>query len=121
MFEILSVFIIYARASLEQRLFLLFRLYCYEGENTIQIDEFRFMMDKLSVSISSTLSIKKCMLFEIIRSAEVNFNFSNERLNREEFVLYMQSAFNELGWKLGEVTEHIKILGMCARQYHLPS
>ena len=114
MFEILSVFIIYTRASLEERLHLLFRLYCYEGETTMQMDEFRFMMDKLSVSISSTLSVKKAMFLEIVRSAESNFRLNNEKLTRDEFATYMQTAFNELGLKLSQVTSHIKMMGFCA-------
>jgi hypothetical protein len=114
MFEILSVFIIYTRAPLEERLNLLFRLYCYEGEVTMQMDEFRFMMDKLSVSISSTLSVKKTMFLEIVRSAQSNFRFNNEKLTRDEFAAYMLTAFNELGLKLGQVMGHLKIMGLCA-------
>ena len=60
----------------------------------MQMDEFRFMMDKLSVSISSTLSVKKAMLLDIVRSAETNFRFNNEKLTRDEFTTYMQTVFN---------------------------
>lgn len=93
MFEILSVLIIYTRASFEERLLLLFQLYCYEGESTIHLDEFRFMMDKLSVSISSTLSVKKSMFFEIVRNAERNSHF-NEKLTVDEFTVHMRTIFN---------------------------
>ena len=80
----------------------------------MQMDEFRFMMDKLSVSISSTLSVKKAMFLEIVRSAESNFRLNNEKLTRDEFATYMQTAFNELGLKLSQVTSHIKMMGFCA-------
>jgi hypothetical protein len=55
MFEILSVLILYTRTSLDARLHLLFKLYCFDGEKHMQVDEFQFMMDKFSTSIGSTL------------------------------------------------------------------
>ena len=67
MFEILSVIILYARASLETRLELLFDLYCFEGEQTMQTDELKFMIDKFGTSIGSTLQIKKTLLLEIVK------------------------------------------------------
>lgn len=70
MFEILTVFILYSRSNQNEKLLLLFRLYCYEGETTMQIDEFKFMIDKMSVSLCSTLGIKKVLLLEIVKSSE---------------------------------------------------
>ena len=55
MFEIQSILILYARASLDDRLSLLFKLYCFEGEQMMQIDELKFMIDKFGTSIGSTL------------------------------------------------------------------
>ena len=43
MFEILSVLIVYARGSLEDRLKVMFKLYCFEEEDSMQLDEFKFM------------------------------------------------------------------------------
>jgi hypothetical protein len=70
MFEILSILIMYARASLDDRLGLLFKLFCFEGEVTMQFDEFKFMIDKFGTSIGSTLQIKKTLLLEIVKQAE---------------------------------------------------
>ena len=39
-FEILSILILYARTSLDKRLQLLFKLYCFDGEKHMQADEF---------------------------------------------------------------------------------
>ena len=55
MFEIQSILILYARASLDDRLSLLFKLYCFEGEQMMQIDELKFMIDKFGTSFGSTL------------------------------------------------------------------
>ena len=55
MFEIQSILILYARESLDDRLSLLFKLYCFEGEQMMQIDELKFMIDKFGTSIGSTL------------------------------------------------------------------
>jgi hypothetical protein len=73
MFEIQSVLILYARASLDDRLSLLFRLYCFEGEQMMQIDELKFMIDKFGTSIGSTLQIKKTLLLEIVKQADAKF------------------------------------------------
>jgi hypothetical protein len=70
MFEILSVLIVYARGSLEDRLKVLFKLYCFEEEDSMQQDEFKFMIEKLSISFGSTLSIKKAILLEMVKIAE---------------------------------------------------
>ena len=70
MFEMLTLLILYARGSLEERLALIFQLYCYENQSHMQQDEFNFMLDKLSTSVSSVLSLKKSMLFEIAKNAE---------------------------------------------------
>jgi hypothetical protein len=74
MFEILSVLILYSRASLDARLHLLFKLYCFDGELHMQVDEFQFMMDKFSTSLGSTLQLKKTLLFEIV----THYNFLGE-------------------------------------------
>ena len=49
----------------------------------MQLDEFKFLLDKLSVSLASTLSIKKSLLLEVVNSAESEVQFSNDRLTAE--------------------------------------
>lgn len=70
MFEIFSVLILYARNTLNEKLQLIFKLYCYEFDVYMQTDEFRFMLDKLSTSVGATLSIKKTLLLEISKVAD---------------------------------------------------
>lgn len=75
MFEIQSILILYARASLDERLELLFKLYCFEGETHMQFDELKFLIDKFGTSIGSTLQIKKTLLLEIVKQAEGRIEF----------------------------------------------
>ncbi len=62
MFEILSVLIVYVRGSLKDRLKLMLNLYCFEEKDSMQLDEFKFIMEKLSISFGSILSIKSCLV-----------------------------------------------------------
>lgn len=70
MFEILTVLIMYSRGSLESRLRVLFKLYCFEEEDSMQQDEFKFMLEKMGTSFGSTLSIKKTILLELVKASE---------------------------------------------------
>ena len=80
MFEILSVLIVYARGSLEDRLKVMFKLYCFEEEDSMQLDEFKFMMEKLSISFGSTLSRKKAVLLEMVKIAETRILPDKEQI-----------------------------------------
>lgn len=120
MFEILSILTLYARASLDDRLSLLFRLYSFEGENYMQFDEFKFMIDKFGTSIGNTLQIKKTLLLEIVRQAESRISFQSEKISEEEFCNFMNSVFLELSKILSDVTDRINVLGNCARTSMLP-
>jgi len=86
MFEMLSVLSLYARGSLEERLVLLYKLYCYEDTECMQADEFKFMLDKLSTSIGSTLSIKKTLLLEIVKSAEAKLTPQHDKITQSDFI-----------------------------------
>ena len=48
----------------------------------MQQDEFNFMLDKLSTSVSSVLSLKKSMLFEIAKNAEKQLTETQRYLDR---------------------------------------
>lgn len=50
MFELLGTLTLYARGSLEHRLKLLFRLFSFEEDDNMQLDEFKFMIEKLATS-----------------------------------------------------------------------
>ena len=89
MFEIQSILILYARASLDDRLILLFKLFFFDGEETMQMDELKFMIDKFGTSICSTLQIKKTLLLEIVKQTEGRFQFNIDRISRDEFVNFM--------------------------------
>ena len=80
MFEILSVLIVYVRGSLKDRLKLMLNLYCFEEKDSMQLDEFKFMMEKLSISFGSTLSIKKAVLLEMVKIAETRILPDKEQI-----------------------------------------
>ena len=70
MFEILSVMTLYARNSITARFRVLFKIFCIQEEGSMQIDEFRFCMGKLSTSVGATLTIKKTILHELVKMSE---------------------------------------------------
>lgn len=121
MFEIQSILILYARASLEERIELLFQLFCFENEQHMQIDELKFMIEKFSTSIGSTLQIKKTLLLEIVKQSEGKFQFKSEKISQAEFVQFMQHVSLELSRTLSDVTERINILSSCAKTSMLPA
>jgi hypothetical protein len=78
----------------------------------MQLDEFKFMMDKLSVSLASTLQIKKTLFLEIVKSSESQVAFTCDKLNRDEFVSFMLVAFSELVKTLSDVVDHVQTLSL---------
>ena len=121
MFEILTVFILYSRSAQQEKLLLLFRLFCYEGETTMQIDEFKFMIDKMSVSLCSTLGIKKVLLLEVVKSSESQMqNRISERtkLTCDEFLSSMKVALETLSSILSDLNGHFTTLGSAVKQDH---
>lgn len=122
MFEILSILALYARASLDARLVLLFKLFSFsqEEDQHMSFDEFKFMIDKFGTSIGNTLQIKKTLLLEIVKQAESRISFQTDRIEESEFVSFMHSVFVELSKTLGDVTDRISILANCAKTAILP-
>lgn len=139
MFEILSVVILYTRATLDAKLHLLFKLYCFDGDSHMRVDEFQFMMDKISTSIGSTLQLKKTLLLEVV----THYNFfgdnsqyfgekfkigggdgskkqsdgtkttsAKDKMTVEEFATFMRPAFSELSKILNNVTERISLMSL---------
>lgn len=87
----------------------------------MQIDELKFMIDKFSTSIGSTLQIKKTLLLEIVKQSECKFQFKSEKISMADFVQFMQLVSIELSRTLSDVTERINILSSCAKTVMLPA
>ena len=100
MFEILTVLIMYARGSLEDRLRVLFKLYCFEEEDSMQQDEFKFMLEKMGTSFGSTLSIKKTILLELVKASETKVVPDKEQILEKDFIAAMLFAIREFTIRL---------------------
>ena len=100
MFEILTVLIMYARGSLEDRLKVLFQLYCFEEEDSMQQDEFKFMFEKMGTSFGSTLSIKKTILLELVKASESKVVPDKEQIVEKDFITAMIFAIREFTIRL---------------------
>jgi len=120
MFELLSLLILYARGSLEDRLSVLFMLYCYEDDESMQQDEFKFMLDKLSTSVGSILSVKKTVLLEMVKTAESKLVPDREQINKKDFVMAMMIAMREFTVRLKDITRAIDVFNANIRKEKLP-
>ena len=100
MFEILTVLTLYSRSTLNARFRILFKIYCIQEEDQMQIDEFRFCMGKISTSIGATLTIKKTILHELVKISEPRLIPEKESLNEEDFVMTLIKCFRTLVFKM---------------------
>ena len=109
MFEILSILILYSRGSLSEKLSLIYKLYCYEEDSSMQSDEFKFMLDKLSTSVGATLSIKKTLLLEIVKQSEQRVIPRNDKILESDFIKIMSQVLKEFAQKLEDITNRVDI------------
>ena len=121
MFELLSILIMYARDSLEDRLKVLFKLYCFEEEDSMQQDEFKFMMEKLSISFGSTLSIKKAILLEMVKSAENRILPEKEQILERDFVQTMVVVIKEFLQRLQDISDRLTLFNDILSKDRLPA
>jgi hypothetical protein len=61
-FEIFSILIIYSNGTQDDKLQLLFDLYCYSDEVFQTKDEFQYMIDKLITTLSGLLCFKRSFI-----------------------------------------------------------
>ena len=120
MFEILSVLTLYARSSITARFRVLFKIFCIQEEGSMQIDEFRFCMGKLSTSVGATLSVKKTILHELVKMSEQRLIPDQMSINEEEFVLIMMKSFRTLIAKLNEYKTLIDSFNASTSKHRLP-
>ena len=120
MFEILSVLTLYARSSITARFRVLFKIFCIQEEGSMQIDEFRFCMGKLSTSVGATLTIKKTILHELVKMSEQRLIPDQMSINEEEFVLIMMKSFRTLIAKLNECKTLIDSFNASTSKHRLP-
>lgn len=121
MFEILTVLIMYARGSLEDRLKVLFQLYCFEEEESMQQDEFKFMLEKMGTSFGSTLSIKKTILLELVKASESKVVPEKEQILEKDFIAAMIFAIREFTIRLKDITERISIFNDTITKERMPA
>jgi hypothetical protein len=75
----------------------------------MQQDEFNFMLDKLSTSVSSVLSLKKSMLFEIAKNAEKQLTPQGEKISCHEFVSVMMVTMKGFSLRLSDLKNHVDV------------
>jgi hypothetical protein len=77
-------------------------LFCYNNENHMQRDEFKFMLDKLCTAIANTLSIKKNYLHEIQKIFETKIIPQKDKIEIDELMKILSNCFSELSAKFEE-------------------
>ena len=64
-FEIMTVLIIFSRCNIQEKLHLLFTLFCFDPNLIMCRSEVKFMVGKISCAIAMTFQIKKSYIQEI--------------------------------------------------------
>lgn len=69
MYEMLTVLILYCQSTLDDRLLMIFDLYKKnEEDETMNIQELRFVLDKFAVITANTLSLRKNIIQEVLKN-----------------------------------------------------
>jgi Ca2+-binding EF-hand superfamily protein len=116
----LTLLILYARGSLEERLGLIFQLFCYENQTHMQQDEFNFMLDKLSTSVSSVLSLRKTHLLEIAKTAEQKMTPQHDKISQDDFVHVMMTTMKQFSSRLNDLRSRIDVFEIKIQNERLP-
>ena len=120
-FEIMTVLTLYSRGSLHERLKILYRLYCFNQSNKLSVQEFDFMISKISTSVGTTLSIKKTYLQDIADVGKPKLIPDKEFIEEEEFITLMMGAFKEFNNRLTTFSKRVDIFNACVRKDRLPT
>jgi len=86
----------------------------------MSIGELTFVIDKLAVVIASTLSLRKNVLQEVVKSYADSSKVQFKLLNEEEFVVFMRGALDQLNRAIKDLTGHMDSLTISAKQNLLP-
>ena len=95
MFEMLSVLTLYSRGSLHERLKLIFGLYCIQDEKSMSKQEFDFLITKVAISVSATLSVKKSLLNELTDLAKPKLFPDKDNISEDEFLTIMLACIKD--------------------------
>jgi hypothetical protein len=78
------------------------------------------MLDKLSTSVGSILSVKKTVLLEMVKTAESKLVPDREQINKKDFINAMIIAMREFTVRLKDITRAIDVFNANIRKEKLP-
>ena len=78
------------------------------------------MLEKISTSFGSTLSIKKTILLEMVKAAESRIVPENEQISEKDFISTMVSTMREFTIRMSDITERVSTLNDCIAKDRLP-
>lgn len=79
------------------------------------------MIEKLSISFSATLSIKKIVLLELVKSAENRILPEKEQILERDFVQIMAVIFKEFVQRLEDISDRITLFDDIIAKDRLPA
>jgi hypothetical protein len=79
------------------------------------------MMEKLSISFGSTLSIKKAILLEMVKSAENRILPEKEQILERDFVQTMVVVIKEFLQRLQDISDRITLFNDILAKDRLPA
>lgn len=85
----------------------------------MQQDEFNFMLDKLSTSVSSVLSLRKTHLLEIAKTAE-KMTPQHDKITQEDFVQVMMVTMKQFSSRLNDLRSRIDVFEIKIQNERLP-
>ena len=87
----------------------------------MQIDEFKFLIGKLSTSIGSTLTINKTIMHEAIKNIEPRIVPDSPTISEEEFLPIMLKLFNDFSSRVSDFTDRLEIFTAAISKDRLPA
>jgi len=90
-YEMLTILILFARITLDDRLIYLFKLFATQhslkgGAEVIKQEELAFFIQKLTDALSQVLSLSKTVLKDILNRIRIETLIEGLELNKNEFV-----------------------------------
>ena len=87
----------------------------------MQIDEFKFLIGKLSTSIGSTLALNKTILHEAVKNIEARIVPDQKSLTEEEFLPILLNLFKDFSNKVTDFNDRLSIFNAAISKDRLPS
>lgn len=132
-FEIMTMLIIYSRCPIQDRLYLLFNLFCFDKTLVMSRTELDFMIGKVCCAIAMTFQIKKSYVHDIAENLSecllpdnmdkvMTIDEEEDKISMEEFVQILSDKLNDFDDRFFEnIEDRIDNFSQQIRQDHLPT